>query len=136
MKKIDRRPLIAAMLVAMALASCHTARTMTSDWSIDVSTQGGIAGRGLGSVSLSSKGADFPNRDAVARAVDAAAPEKWKSSYAVPGNPRGYADQILYKLTLTRGGQTYSTWWYDESRPLLPPDLGALFDVVWNERSK
>lgn len=136
-------------LLAIAFASCNTASTMSRDWRIEVKTDGGFTGRGLGTVAVtfdSVEAADLARscngapsekeREDLQREVSRATPASWKREYVRPENPYGYADQIRYTLTLTRGGETRSTSWYDETREQLPSDAAELFEGAWRIRDR
>ena len=119
-------------------------------WRIEITTDGGITGKGLGSVSVDSSGhvvaADIARRcdgaltpaesSTLATAVAAAVPGSWRSSYETPGAPHGHPDQIHYSLTFTRDGKAYTTSWYGEPEAGLPADLAALRDASWQVRSR
>jgi hypothetical protein len=125
-----------------------------SGWDVAIVTSGGISGRGLGDISLSSSGTghvsdplhgcdvkvDAKELDEIAAHIAAARTSRWQDSYASPANPHGYADQIRFELTLSRvvngepGKRT--TFWYDENLDTLPPDLAALQESVWGMREK
>jgi hypothetical protein len=133
----------------LALYSCQTSGPMTSnsnatdEWQVELATDGGITGRGNGTVTIErAQGtAKFGERtcraaltdrerEDVGKAVRAAEPERWRDKYIRADNPHGYADQIRYTVTLRRDGASYSAWWYDETRSEIPPDLAALHDLA------
>lgn len=103
---------------------------MSVAWRIEITTEGGFTGRGLGNATVTSDEASGE----IARAVDAARPERWRAEYAEPGDPRGYADQVKYRLTLRRGASSHSSSWFDGSARLCPRDLADLFDAAWATR--
>lgn len=115
------------------LAACNTAEPMNtrtatsssnnSEWRVEITSSGGIMGRGAGSRTVTS--AD--GRADVARLVAAADPSKWRSLPPPPGS----ADMFEYTLTLTRGDEKTSVTWSGEDVEQLPADLGALFNAVW-----
>lgn len=125
-----------------------------SAWDAAVVTSGGITGRGLGDVTVSSTGAGHvtdpvrgcdakvASRDLENLANRVANTEafRWQDSYASPANPHGYADQIRYELTLSRtvDGTTEkrTTFWYDDNVDALPADLAALYDAIWGMREQ
>lgn len=113
--------------------------------SIRLETEGGISGRGLGSVSVTGDrvAASDVRRNcegALARAeqeqLDAllrsAHPERWRESYAAPDRPHGSPDQIRY--VLTAGG--HSTSWFGENPDGLPEELRAIRAALWNVRDR
>jgi len=122
---------------------------MRGDWRVEVATEGGITGKGLGSVDItppSVSARDFARscngtlddheQARLASAAGTAKPAGWKSEYVRPENPHGYADQIRYTLTLTRGQEKHSTSWYEETRAQLPPDAASLYDEAWKARAR
>jgi hypothetical protein len=122
---------------------------MRGDWRVEVATEGGIAGKGLGSVAIApptvsardlARSCDGTLADdeqaRLASAAGAAKPEGWKSEYVRPENPHGYADQIRYTLTLTRGQEKHATSWYEETRAQLPSDAASLYNEAWKARAR
>ena len=85
-----------------------------SDWRIEITTTGGFTGRGIGTMSASSKEASGDLNEA----VEQAQPTTWQRDYS-PGD--GHPDEIRYTLTLTIAGRTHTTSWRDTSE--LPSDL-------------
>jgi hypothetical protein len=123
--------------------------TVNEGWKLEVATEGGLAGRGLGSVVIEPPAVDardfnrgckgsLDEREAhtLGSAVAAARPSEWKREYVRPENPHGYADMIRYTLTLTRGSESHSTSWYEETRPKLPADAAALYSEAWKTRAR
>lgn len=113
-------------------------------WKLEIETDGGLTGRGVGNIRIDSDGrahattgADDCARTLLAnrvgqvnRMVTRAMPAGWRKAYARADNPRGAADQVRYTLRLTTGGgkgaKVYETYWYDETQGELPSDLRAL----------
>jgi hypothetical protein len=123
--------------------------SVSKGWKIEVTTEGGLTGRGLGSVVIEPpavEARDFnrgcqgslDEREAqtLGSAVAAAKPSEWKTEYVRPENPHGYADMIRYTLSLTRGSESHSTSWYEETRAKLPADAAALYDEAWKTRAR
>jgi hypothetical protein len=110
-------------------------------WKIEVTTTGGFAGQGSGSLTAAADGfitirpgcrlrlaAD--DLKAIGELVDKAKPREWKPSYVVPTNPNGCCDMIGTTLTITRRGSKWTSTWFDDHLPL-PADLEAIVDAVW-----
>lgn len=123
-----------------------------SSWRLKISSSGGISGRGGGEVTITSRGAVVARRPsaggpvgpscegvlrpaqlrAIKQAVSSARPAAWRARYVDPKNPDGCCDQFSFQLELELNSsagappQTYTTGWYEESRKLLPKDLGEL----------
>ena len=150
------RPKLAALnprmkflpLLLFASLACSSASAPSRDWQIEIKTDGGFTGRGVGSVTVTADmvaAKDFQRpcdrepseeeRERFARLVVAADPERWQESYRRKENP-GYADQIRYTLRLVRGEDERSVFWYDETMPQLPKDLRALHDAAWTARRR
>jgi len=129
------------LLLVFALFSCNTGAPMTSASSaptpplrIEVTTDGGFAGRGLGSVTVDgtsvaakdlarSCNGELTAKEQETIARDAAAFSPSKESK--PAHP----DQIGY--TLTVGEQSMS--WYGEEAPAA---AAPLFNAVWHARQR
>ena len=123
--------------------------TVSNGWKVEVATEGGLTGRGLGSVVIeppaveardftrSCKG-NLDEREAqtLGSAVAAAKPSEWQKEYVRPENPHGYADMIRYTLTLTRGSESHATSWYGEAHPKLPADVSTLYGQAWKTRAR
>jgi hypothetical protein len=93
-------------------------------WHIEIVSEGGFTGRGVGKVVADSDHASATLR----RAVADAKPEKWVREYADPTAPHGHPDEIRYTLTLKTGDREHVTSWY-ETVPL-PHDLRAIVDLA------
>ena len=127
------------LLLVFALFSCNTAVPMTSASSdstprIEVTTDGGFAGRGLGSVTIDGRSITAKDlartctgelttheQEAIARAAASFKP----SSDSPPAHP----DQVGY--TLTVGDESMS--WHGEEAPKA---AAPLFDAVWAARQR
>jgi hypothetical protein len=88
---------------------------------IDITTDGGFTGRGIGSVSI-----DSDEADDVARALAAARPSTWQREYRGRGNGN---DVVNYTMTF---GETTVSW---NETAQVPEDQRALFDAVWAMRA-
>jgi hypothetical protein len=129
------------LLLVLALFSCNTAVPMTSAAAstsstprIEITTEGGFAGKGLGSVTIDGRSVAAKDlahtctgeltekeQETIARAAAAFK----ASSDSAPAHP----DQIGY--TLTVGDQ--STSWYGEEAPKA---AAPLFNAVWAARQR
>ena len=117
------------------------------EWSIEIETSGGFAGRGTGGVFIRSTGEveatniggrscvlTLPGGDLAALAgVVATEPHEWNAEYPAAG-----ADMFHYSLTLVRrvGDEEirFRAGWLDGSAGALPSDLRRLFDEAWRIR--
>lgn len=124
-----------------------TSQPQSASWRIEITSSGGFAGRGMGSVIIDDgtlearnmsrqlcNGGPLPaaQRRELQRLVDTARPAAWRDH----GPPPGAADMIEYTLTLTRNGESKSVKWTGEDVSMLPADLGALFETVWRIRTR
>ncbi|HXG58534.1 MAG TPA: hypothetical protein VNL91_05900 [Thermoanaerobaculia bacterium] len=138
---------IAAAALAIAVLSCNTAANVDGGWRVEVKTEGGFAGTGVGSIRIDARSAEasdparrcrqsLPNDDEtmLRKSIERANISAWRAEYVRPENRDGYADQIRYTLTVERAGETRATSWHDDSAHLLPPDARALFDRAWKIR--
>jgi hypothetical protein len=105
------------------------------DWAIDIKTEGGITGRGLGNATLSAATVANCDHATLDDALARARPEHWARRYADPNHPNGSPDAVLTTMTLTIDGKSATTSWYGPQRSLVPPDALALFDAGWALRS-
>ena len=123
------------LLVALFVTSCNTSTPMTSTPlpHIAITSEGGIAGRGVGGLTI-----DDPRLTAsdMRRTCGGALTDAERSELApllsiansdapAPGHP----DQIRY--TVTVGDKTAS--WYGEEPPA---ELATLFKVLWRIRGR
>ena len=116
-----RTTLIALSLLALA---CNTVANVPEPWSLQVTSDGGFTGRGVGTITTDSDHAS----EALRRAVAASKPERWEREYTHPDAPNGYADEVRYTLTLTSGDHKYVVSWR-ETAPR-PKDLRAIHDAA------
>jgi hypothetical protein len=124
-------------------------------WRIQLETQGGYSGSGLGTLSVTSRGdAVLEGRgfnrnqkvdagQALPSAVSAAHPETWHACYILPpaadGREDGCCDQFRYTLSIgVRGSsgqkQIYRVSWYDDDASLLPTDFRAITKELFEIR--
>ena len=134
---------------ALTLSSaCPTGRAVAvSSWSVQLKTSGGLAGRGVGNVLITSAGRvryempEAPNRRGhgcdgklsreklrhLGELIGESDPGGWK----VSGPNAAAADAVGYELELkARGGRTHKVTWYDNTREGLPEDLRRLYEEV------
>ncbi|HKO58454.1 MAG TPA: protealysin inhibitor emfourin [Thermoanaerobaculia bacterium] len=126
------------LLLALALAgSCNTADPMTPALHVSLATDGGLSGRGLGSVDVVGREvttekcrATLTDEEAseLARLAKAAKPESWKSEYGQQARP----DQVHYTLTV----EGHSTSWWGENPSDLPAEIRALRESLWKIRAR
>jgi hypothetical protein len=135
--------LSAFLLMLMTLTSCAASQSAAppTPWKLSLTTSGGFAGRGNGSVSLDSSGAiavtTIANKSCTFTAsadelqqftnlLAAARPDAWKASYA-PENK--CCDRIEYTLTYDAAGKVTETSWIDDPLPM-PGDLVAVSEAL------
>ena len=133
-------------LAPLILMACAAAAP-DKPWSIEVSTSGGLTGRGIGSWKIASDGTvtvrqmngaecSFETTDeelrTISRLLAAAKPGRWRESY-VPENT--CCDRIEYSLELDEAGRISTTRWLD-APPSAPKDLTELANaIVGGEKS-
>jgi hypothetical protein len=156
--------LVTALLM-MALIGCSSADASKSSseekkmeqasWRVEVATEGGLAGRGLGSIQIASSGdataadlarscsarLDGAEVSSLAALVEKTRPSAWPEVAARPESPRGEFDQVRYTLTLSTtndsGAETVShTSWFDQSLEREPDDVRQLAKALWDERER
>lgn len=125
-----------AVLLLMSCAASQTSQP-ASPWRIEVTTSGGITGRGNGSWAISSDGkvaitsfggkscsfeATAEERARFEKLLGDAQPDTWKESYAPDDR---CCDRIEYVMTVDEGGVQRKTSWIDDPAPM-PRDLAAL----------
>lgn len=132
-------PVIAAMILMLSCAASGTAPV--EPWSVQVTSSGGIVGRGAGTYSIDSAGevavTTILGRSCTFRATDEemrrfreilanARPESWSDSY-IPKDP--CCDRFEYELTLDEAGTKRTVKWIDDPLPM-PEDLAALTNAM------
>jgi len=133
--------LSAFMMIVMLNACSVTNSTPAAPWRVEIATDGGIAGRGIGTyamdsdgvvsiVSMNGKRCEFRATDEelarVTSILGAAKPDAWKDSY-VPAE--SCCDRIYYRLKIEQGGGTRTLSWIDDPLPM-PEDLIALTRAI------
>lgn len=135
--------LSAFLMLILSLTSCAASQSTApaTPWKLELTTSGGITGRGNGSVSLDSAGAlaitTIANKscsfdasaDELRRFTEllaAAHPERWNESYA-PENK--CCDRIEYTLRYDAAGKMTETSWIDDPLPM-PADLTAVTEAL------
>ncbi|HYP18101.1 MAG TPA: hypothetical protein VEQ65_12890 [Opitutus sp.] len=129
----------AAILLFVACAASQSAPV--KPWRVEVTTSGGITGRGNGGWGIDSEGkisVTAMNRrtctyDATPEELRRfetllanARPETWKDSYVPEDN---CCDRIEYRMTVVRGDQERKIVWIDDPMPM-PKDLDAIAKAV------
>lgn len=133
---------LSVVALMLLMLSCAASRTKPVEpWKIEVTSSGGIAGRGAGSYAITSDGevsvTTMLRKSCTFHATDAemrrfaelltnARPDTWDASY-VPKDP--CCDRFEYELTLDEGGVKHTVKWIDDPRPM-PKDLAALTSAV------
>ncbi len=135
------------LLIAMIATACAASPSKpTAPWRVEVTTSGGIAGRGIGSAAIDSQGnvsvttmarktcanhataEEFANIETL---LGMSKPAKW-GSY-VPEN--ACCDRIEYTLTFEEGDKKYGARWIDDPLPR-PADLVKVADAMGALRQK
>ena len=125
-------------------------------WRLKLTSSGGFSGRGGGEVVITSGGEVVAGRPpagnqvgpsckgrlrpsqlrALGQAILSARPAAWRARYVDPRNPDGCCDQFSFQLELeTKRGagapsQTHTTGWHEESRRLLPKEIGEILRLA------
>ena len=136
------------LLALLFVTACAAARSRPErPWSIEVSTSGGLTGRGIGSYLVDSDGhvrvkqmsgqecsfeltaGELTDLETL---LAKATPRKWRDSYV---GENTCCDRIIYSLTLDEAGEVTKTRWIDAPPPM-PADLAALGNaIVGGEKS-
>lgn len=133
---------LSALAMILLMTSCAASQSRSDGpWRIEVTTSGGLTGRGAGSYTVDSDGKisltttagrtcpfemTAKELDRLDKLVDQTRPDAWKDSYA-PENR--CCDRFEYKLTLDRAGTQHDTEWIDDPLPM-PADLQAIADAI------
>ena|SRR5437762_2714065 len=119
-----------------------TAMVIAASFQVQLSTSGGVTGKGHGGVRVTSAAKAFITDDAgrtcqtaapshalvrVRRAVARARPEKWNEKY---GGVEADPNHARYSLELRRGKTVKAVQWTDEADQDLPADLLKLVDML------
>jgi len=121
----------------------------SAPWRVEVTTYGGLSGRGAGAVKVRSGGEievvtlsgqrcerrlETTALAKLGQALRRARPTRWRSRYFMPDNPTGCCDQVSTTLAVIRGTgpaeKRFVTGWFDESRRLVPHDALALQEAA------
>jgi hypothetical protein len=129
-------------ILLMLLVGCTASHAAPKrPWRVEVKTDGGFAGRGIGTYVLGSdasataelmngKGCTFTlSADELSRfesILATARPETWKESYVTENT---CCDRILYDLMYEEAGERRTTRWIDAPLPM-PADLVALSNAI------
>jgi len=129
-------------VLAMMLFACAATRSKPmGPWTIEVTSSGGLAGRGAGSYTVDSTGnvsvVTMARKSCTFRATDAdvdriasllaeAKPESWSPSY----KPKDLCcDRFEYTMTITEGESKRTVEWIDDPPPM-PADLTAIIAAM------
>jgi hypothetical protein len=129
---------LSAIFLVLLAGCTATHATPKRPWRVEVTTSGGITGRGTGDYAIDSGGkvtARLSDGRACTFTADAARieallakarPAEWKESY-FPENP--CCDRFEYTLTYDEAGAKTATKWVDDPLPM-PADLVALSQAI------
>ena len=133
-----KNPVKLSAISLLLLASCAASYAAPKrPWRVEVKTDGGFAGRGIGTYAVDSDAdvtATLMNGSACSFTLTAdeledfeivlgrARPDRWRDSY-VPEST--CCDRILYDLTYDAAGDVWGTRWIDAPLPM-PADLVAV----------
>jgi hypothetical protein len=153
---------LSAVALVLLMPGCRTPippdTVLTPDgpWRIEMKTEGGLTGGGVGDLVVRSSGSYALRRgsescegelsgaelQSLRSAVVDALAVPWKEGYVRTENPYGYADQVRYELTVTYGAggeRRRSSYWFDETADRIPlplRELASLAAEVRRERSR
>jgi hypothetical protein len=138
---VKNRPQISTLLL-IALIGCTASHAAPKrPWRIEVKTDGGFAGRGIGTYALGSdakasavlmngSSCTFTlSSDELARfeaILGKARPDRWAESYVTENT---CCDRILYDLAFTEADDVRTTRWIDAPLPM-PADLVAVASAI------
>lgn len=138
---------IVSLIVVVLLAACAGSQQPADEpWRVEMTSSGGIAGKGMGSLAIDSAGAftvttmsgkTCPDKlsddesQRLAKAVANAKPETWQK----PGAESICCDRIEWSLALTVGGKTHTVTWIDDPKFAMTDDLRALTNVLADIRA-
>ncbi|HVG23742.1 MAG TPA: hypothetical protein VND45_06275 [Thermoanaerobaculia bacterium] len=124
-------------LSMMIVAACAAARSAPErPWKVELTSSGGITGRGSGSAAVDSEGKIVTDRcsyeaspeelQRIETLLAQAHPERWRESYVPEKN---CCDRVEYALTVDEAGKVKTTRWIDGPEEL-PRDLRALAEAM------
>lgn len=112
---------------------------------ISLETEGGISGRGLGSVVIEGDRVEagdtrrschgslsVAERDQLGSLFRSSSPQSWLTSYAPKDRPHGPPDAIRYTLT---AGEHFTSW-FGEAPSELPQQVAAIRGALWAIRNR
>ena len=132
---------LSAFALALLMSCAASQSAAVKPWKIEVTTSGGITGRGNGGWGIDSDGTvsvtSMARRQCTFEATPAererfdtlmatARPDTWKDSY-VPED--SCCDRIEYRMTVTHGGEERKIVWIDDPLPM-PNDLQAIANAI------
>jgi hypothetical protein len=122
------------LLVALVTSSCNTSTPMTSPLPhIAVTSEGGIAGRGVGGLTIDDPRVTASDMRRSCDGVMTDAERKELSSLlsiaAGDAPPPGHPDQIRYTITV---GEKTASWYGEEA----PAGIAPLFKALWRIRAR
>lgn len=133
---------LSAIMMTFMFAACSVSQsTPAAPWRVEIATDGGIAGRGIGTyaidsdglvsiVSMNGKLCEFRATDEelarIEQILGDARPDAWSDSY-VPAER--CCDRIYYRLKIEQRGGTRTLSWIDDPLPM-PDDLLALTRAI------
>lgn len=133
------------LVVALGLAGCATQQLVTAGpWTVEVSTSGGLSGRGAGSYAVTSEGtitvvtperrtctfqATGEELSRITRLLADSRPERWAVDY-LPEET--CCDRFGWTLTLTTPERTFTTRWIDAPEPMPAPLVALASAIAWN----
>lgn len=134
-------------LLAMLIGCAASPQPADEPWRLEMTSSGGIAGKGAGSMVIDSAGtftvttmsgktcparlSEAESRK-LADAVAKAKPDGWQT----PSPEALCCDRIEWSLALTIGGKTHTATWIDDPKLAMPPDLRALTKVLGEIRGE
>lgn len=133
---------LSALSLFLLLMSCAASQSKpVTSWRIEVTTMGGITGRGNGSWAIGSDGkvtvttmsgrsctfdATAEERARIETLLANARPDTWAAEYAPEDR---CCDRIEYTMTVDEGGVQRKVEWIDDPEPM-PKDLAALVQAL------
>jgi len=130
------------LLALLFVTACAAARSGPErPWSVEVSTDGGFTGRGIGRYAVDSEGrvrVKKMNGDECSFELTSdevsdletllakATPRKWRDSYV---GENTCCDRVFHSLVLGEAGDVTRTRWIDAPPPM-PADLAALGNAI------